>query len=117
MLVHLGTELVYFRSVATAPNLEAAENDREIHGALHLVLLYRILDEIVQIEGQLGQRCLRNIGNTWRIRRVSPTRLEIEMTLTDPEAFEEPFTIRRAYVPMPAGSRFEEYICENNQDI
>jgi hypothetical protein len=52
-----------------------------------------------------------------RIRRVSPTRLEIEMTLTDPEAFEEPYTIRRAYTPMPPGSRFEEYLCENNRDL
>jgi hypothetical protein len=52
-----------------------------------------------------------------RIRRVSEDRLEIEMTLTDPEAFEEPFVIRRAYVPMPKGSRFEEYVCEYNQDI
>jgi hypothetical protein len=51
-----------------------------------------------------------------RIRRVSPVRLEIEMTLTDPEAFEEPFTIRRAYVPMPPGSRFEEYVCEYNAE-
>lgn len=52
-----------------------------------------------------------------KIRRVSPTRLEIEMTLTDPEAFLAPYTMKRAYVPMPTGSRFEEYICENNQDI
>ncbi|MEO8313643.1 MAG: hypothetical protein ABI645_02515 [Pseudomonadota bacterium] len=52
-----------------------------------------------------------------KIRRVSPTRLEIETTLTDPEAFMAPFTIKRAYVPMPTGSRFEEYICENNKDI
>ena len=52
-----------------------------------------------------------------RIRRVGPTRLEIETTLTDPEAFVTPFTIKRAYVPMPAGSRFEEYLCENNRDL
>jgi len=52
-----------------------------------------------------------------RIRRVSPTRLEIETTLTDPEAFVTPFTMKRAYVPMPPGSRFEEYICENNKDL
>jgi hypothetical protein len=52
-----------------------------------------------------------------RIRRVSPTRLEIETTLTDPEAFLAPFTIKRAYTPMPAGSRFEEYLCENNRDL
>jgi len=52
-----------------------------------------------------------------RFRRVSPTRLEIETTLTDPEAFVTPFTMKRAYVPMPRGSRFEEYICENNKDL
>jgi hypothetical protein len=52
-----------------------------------------------------------------RIRRVSPTRLEIETTLTDPEAFVVPFTFKRAYVPMPPGSRFEEYLCENNRDL
>jgi hypothetical protein len=52
-----------------------------------------------------------------RFRRVSPTRLEIETTLTDPEAFVHPFTMKRAYVPMPVGSRFEEYICENNKDL
>jgi hypothetical protein len=51
-----------------------------------------------------------------RIRRTGPARLEIEMTLTDPEAFEEPFNIRRVYVPMPAGSRFEEYVCEYNAE-
>ena len=49
-----------------------------------------------------------------RIRRVSPGRLEIETTLTDPEAFVVPFTMKRAYVPMPRGSRFEEYVCEND---
>jgi hypothetical protein len=52
-----------------------------------------------------------------RIRRVSPTRLEIETTMTDPEAFVVPYTIKRAYVPMPPGSRFEEYLCENNRDL
>jgi len=52
-----------------------------------------------------------------RIRRVSPTRLEIEMTLTDPDACVVPYTIRRAYTPMPPSSRFEEYLCENNRDL
>ena len=52
-----------------------------------------------------------------RIRRTGPARLEIEMTLTDPEAFVVPYTIRRTYVPMPPGSRFEEYLCENNRDL
>jgi hypothetical protein len=52
-----------------------------------------------------------------RYRLVSPKRLEIESVLTDPEAFLAPYTMKRAYVPMPAGSRFEEYVCENNQDL
>lgn len=52
-----------------------------------------------------------------RIHRVNPTRLEIETTLTDPEAFVVPYTVKRAYVPMPPGSRFEEYLCENNRDL
>ena len=52
-----------------------------------------------------------------RIRLVNPKRLEIETVLTDPEAFLAPYTIRRAYTPMPAGSRFEEYLCENNRDL
>jgi hypothetical protein len=51
-----------------------------------------------------------------RFKRVSPTRLEIETTMTDPEALLEPYVIRRAYTPMPVGSRFEEYLCENNRD-
>ena len=51
-----------------------------------------------------------------RYRLVNPRRLEVETVLTDPEALLEPYTIRRAYVPMPAGSRFEEYVCENNRD-
>jgi hypothetical protein len=52
-----------------------------------------------------------------KFRRVGPARLEVETTLTDPEAFLAPFTMKRAYVPMPPGSRFEEYICENNKDL
>jgi hypothetical protein len=52
-----------------------------------------------------------------KFRRVSPTRLEIETTLTDPEAFAVPYVMHRAYVPMPPGSRFEEYLCENNRDL
>jgi len=51
-----------------------------------------------------------------RIKRTSPTRLEIQTTMTDPEALEEPYVIQRAYTPMPPGSRFEEYLCENNRD-
>lgn len=51
-----------------------------------------------------------------RIKRVDPTRLEIETTMNDPEALQEPYVIHRAYTPMPPGSRFEEYLCENNRD-
>ncbi len=58
-----------------------------------------------------------NLTAVERIRRTGPGRLEIEMTLTDPEAFVVPYTIKRAYVPMPPGSRFEEYLCENNRDL
>jgi hypothetical protein len=52
-----------------------------------------------------------------RFKLINPARLEVETTLTDPEAFQEPFVFKRIFVPMPAGSRFEEYICENNKDV
>jgi hypothetical protein len=52
-----------------------------------------------------------------RYRLVNPKRLEVETTLTDPEAFLEPFVMKRVFVPMPPGSRFEEYLCENNTDL
>ena len=52
-----------------------------------------------------------------RIRRVSPTKLEVQTPLTDPKAFEEPYKMTRNFVAMPSGSRFEEYICENNKDF
>ena len=52
-----------------------------------------------------------------KYRRVGPGRLEVETTLTDPEAFLAPFTMKRVFVPMPPGSRFEEYLCENNRDL
>jgi len=38
------------------------------------------------------------------------------MVLTDPQAFAQPYAVTRTYTLMPAGSRFEEYICENNKD-
>jgi hypothetical protein len=52
-----------------------------------------------------------------KIRRVSATKLEVQTTLTDPKAFEEPYKMTRTFVEMPHGSRFEEYICENNKDL
>jgi len=51
-----------------------------------------------------------------RFRRTAPNKIEDKMTLVDPEAFQEPFQFTRTYTQMPAGSRFEEYICENNRD-
>jgi hypothetical protein len=53
---------------------------------------------------------------TERFRRTGPGKMEDRMTLTDPEAFQEPFQFTRTYTQMPAGSRFEEYICENNKE-
>jgi hypothetical protein len=53
---------------------------------------------------------------TERFRRVTPTRLEVIQTMTDPEAFTAPYTVTRNYGLAPPGSRFEEYICENNKD-
>jgi hypothetical protein len=53
---------------------------------------------------------------TERFRRTGPGKMEDQMILTDPEAFQEPFRFTRTYTQMPAGSRFEEYICENNKE-
>jgi hypothetical protein len=51
-----------------------------------------------------------------RFRRTSPKSIEDRMVLTDPQAFAQPYAVTRTYTLMPAGSRFEEYICENNKD-
>ncbi|MGZ3272823.1 MAG: hypothetical protein ACXU8Z_03605, partial [Caulobacteraceae bacterium] len=53
---------------------------------------------------------------TERFRRTGPNKMEDKMTLVDPEAFQEPYQFTRTYTQMPAGSRFEEYICENNKE-
>ena len=53
---------------------------------------------------------------TERFRRIGPNKIEDKMTMVDPEAFQEPFQFTRTYTQMPAGSRFEEYICENNKE-
>jgi hypothetical protein len=53
---------------------------------------------------------------TERFRRTGPTKMEDKMTLVDPDAFQEPYQFTRTYTQMPAGSRFEEYICENNKE-
>jgi hypothetical protein len=51
-----------------------------------------------------------------RFRRVGPNKIEDQLTMTDPEAFREPYRVTRTYTQMPPGSRFEEYICENNKE-
>jgi hypothetical protein len=51
-----------------------------------------------------------------RYRRIGPTKIEDKMVMTDPEAFTQPYAVTRTYTMMPAGSRFEEYICENNKE-
>jgi hypothetical protein len=50
-----------------------------------------------------------------RFRRTGPKTMEDKMVFKDPEAFVEPYTMARTYTQMPAGSRFEEYICENKE--
>jgi hypothetical protein len=50
-----------------------------------------------------------------RFRRTGPNKIEDKMVFTDPEAFTEPYAFTRTYTQMPAGSRFEEYICENKE--
>lgn len=51
-----------------------------------------------------------------RFRRIGPNKIEDKMVFTDPVAFQEPYSLTRTYTQMPAGSRFEEYICEHNRD-
>jgi hypothetical protein len=65
---------------------------------------------------QLGGLYSDKITAVERFRRIAPDKLEHIMTLTDPEAFSTPFVQRRVFTLMPAGSRFEEYICENRRD-
>lgn len=52
-----------------------------------------------------------------RMRLRDPQALEIQMTLTDPKAFSKPWTVTRLHKRAPAGYRFYEYICtENNRN-
>lgn len=65
---------------------------------------------------QMGGLYSDKITAVERFRRIAPDKLEHTMTLTDPEAFSTPFVQTRVFTLMPAGSRFEEYICENKRD-
>jgi hypothetical protein len=51
-----------------------------------------------------------------RIRLVDTNKLEIEFTLTDPEAYTRPWVVKRTYTRRPPGSRYDEYVCENNRN-
>jgi hypothetical protein len=51
-----------------------------------------------------------------RYRRIGADRFEILMTLEDPDTFSAPWQTRLTYRRAPAGTRTEEYICENNRN-
>jgi len=56
-LIHLRAELLTLEAIATRPDLEAGEDDAEIHRRRDAVLLaYGILDEVVEVEGQAVYR-------------------------------------------------------------
>jgi hypothetical protein len=50
---------------------------------------------------------------TERIRRTAPDTLESRITLTDPKAYAEPFTVTRVYKQRPKW-RIAEYVCQEN---
>jgi len=50
---------------------------------------------------------------TERIRRTDPETLESVITLVDPEAYTEPFTVTRSYKLKPTWT-IGEYVCEEN---
>jgi hypothetical protein len=50
---------------------------------------------------------------TERFRRLNETTLENRITLTDPKAYAEPFTVTRLYELQPKW-RIEEYVCQEN---
>jgi hypothetical protein len=50
---------------------------------------------------------------TERLRRKDPTTLEDQITLTDPKAFAQPFTVTRLYRLRPKW-RISEYVCQEN---
>ena len=51
-----------------------------------------------------------------RLRRVSPTVMEISTTLTDPEALTQPFKFKRTYDLIREGHRLEMSRCTNNRE-
>jgi hypothetical protein len=51
-----------------------------------------------------------------KFRLASPDKLEVEVTLNDPQAFTRPWTVKRTYTRYAPGARLEEYVCENNRN-
>lgn len=54
---------------------------------------------------------------TERYRRIAADRLEILITVEDPGAFSAPWQTRALWRAAPAGTKMDEYICENNRNL
>ncbi len=54
---------------------------------------------------------------TERVRRPTFGRLEVEMTIDDPKAYQKPFTVTQAMVLMPDTDLLEYFCAENERDI
>jgi hypothetical protein len=50
-----------------------------------------------------------------RFRRVSPTQLEVVITMDDPKTFTKAWTARATFKPMPV-AKITEYYCENQRN-
>ena len=51
-----------------------------------------------------------------RIRRTGRDALEDVVTMTDPKAFTAPWVYRATYTRAPAGTRVQEFFCDNNRN-
>ena len=54
---------------------------------------------------------------TERIRRLNYGRIDIELTVDDPKAYTQPFTVRVDESLLPDGSDLIEFICNENQQF
>ena len=52
-----------------------------------------------------------------RIRRVNYGQIDIELTVNDPKAYTQPFTVRIDERLLPDGSDLIEFICNENQQF
>jgi hypothetical protein len=51
-----------------------------------------------------------------RFRRSNYDTLQYEATLEDPNVFEKPWTVSRAFLLRPDLAKVDEFVCENNRD-